>query len=103
MPTPTTCNPSNQILDTPLVRGNNSAKLPSKCCSYTFRRNIPITTIDSYIETSVECPKPGVIFAIKTGLRICVDPQLSWVRSAMKAVDERDLYKKNEHRGHVLF
>ncbi|XP_016117079.1 C-C motif chemokine 8-like [Sinocyclocheilus grahami] len=69
----------------------NSANLPSECCFSNYGRKIPIAKIDSYIETRVECSKPGVIFVTKRSYRICVDPQLSWVKNAMKAVDVRDL------------
>ncbi|XP_026071349.1 C-C motif chemokine 36.1 [Carassius auratus] len=72
------------------VRGNN-ANLPSECCFNLYGRKLPIAKIDSYIETRVDCTKPGVIFVTKKSFRICVDPQLSWVKTAMKAVDERDL------------
>ncbi|XP_016386178.1 C-C motif chemokine 3-like [Sinocyclocheilus rhinocerous] len=73
------------------VTGNN-ANLPSECCFNYRGRKIPIAKIDSYIETRVECVKPGVIFVTKKGYRICADPQLSWVKSAMKAFDDRDLW-----------
>uniref|UniRef100_A0A671NP21 C-C motif chemokine n=1 Tax=Sinocyclocheilus anshuiensis TaxID=1608454 RepID=A0A671NP21_9TELE len=57
------------------------ANLPSECCFNHYGRKIPIAKIDSYIETRVECSKPGVIFVTKRSYRICVDPQLSWVKN----------------------
>uniref|UniRef100_A0A8C1P8X6 C-C motif chemokine n=1 Tax=Cyprinus carpio TaxID=7962 RepID=A0A8C1P8X6_CYPCA len=67
------------------------ANLPSECCFNNYGRKIPIAKIDSYIEIRVDCPKPGVIFVTKKGYRMCTDPQLGWVKSAMKAIDDRDL------------
>uniref|UniRef100_A0A8C2DTR9 Chemokine (C-C motif) ligand 36, duplicate 1 n=1 Tax=Cyprinus carpio TaxID=7962 RepID=A0A8C2DTR9_CYPCA len=60
-------------------------------CDFIIYWKIPIATIDFYIETKVDCPKPGVIFVTKRGFRICTHPQLGWVKSAMKAIDDRDL------------
>ncbi|KAI2662533.1 C-C motif chemokine 14 [Labeo rohita] len=70
--------------------GNNS-NLPSECCFNYYGRKIPIAKIDSYIETRVDCTKPGVIFVTKKGYRMCVNPQLGWVRNAIKVVDDSNM------------
>ncbi|RXN17324.1 C-C motif chemokine 8-like protein [Labeo rohita] len=69
----------------------NDSNLPSESCFNYFGRKIPIAKIDSYIETGVECSKPGIIFVTKKGYRTCVDPQLSWVGNALKVIDDRDM------------
>ncbi|XP_052418275.1 C-C motif chemokine 8-like [Carassius gibelio] len=66
-----------------------SANLPDECCFTYYDRKIPIARTESYIVTRVECTKPGVIIITKRGSRLCVDPQLNWVKSAMQAVDDR--------------
>ncbi|XP_051536338.1 C-C motif chemokine 4 homolog [Myxocyprinus asiaticus] len=71
------------------VMGNN-AKTPQECCFKFYERPIPPSKVESYIETKSECPKAGVIFITKKPLRICVNPQLSWVRKIMQQIDERD-------------
>ncbi|XP_043099859.1 C-C motif chemokine 36.1 isoform X2 [Puntigrus tetrazona] len=72
------------------VMGNSN--LPGECCFSHYGRKIPVSKIDSYVETREECPKSGVIFVTKKAHRFCLDPQLSWVKSAMKLIDNRDLW-----------
>uniref|UniRef100_A0A8C1U5D1 Chemokine (C-C motif) ligand 36, duplicate 1 n=1 Tax=Cyprinus carpio TaxID=7962 RepID=A0A8C1U5D1_CYPCA len=50
------------------------ANLPSECCFNNYGRKIPIAKIDSYIETRVDCPKPGVI----KNLLYCVNKISVW-------------------------
>ncbi|XP_067295010.1 C-C motif chemokine 36.1 [Pseudorasbora parva] len=69
----------------------NNANMPTECCFTHYARKIPITKIISYIETRVDCNKQGVIFITQKGFRICVNPDMSWVKSALKIMDDRDL------------
>ncbi|XP_051573875.1 C-C motif chemokine 4 homolog [Myxocyprinus asiaticus] len=71
------------------VMGNN-AKTPKECCFNYYERRIPPNKVDSYTETRSDCPKAGVIFTTKKPLRICVNPQLSWVKKIMQQIDELD-------------
>ncbi|XP_073692093.1 C-C motif chemokine 13-like [Garra rufa] len=68
----------------------NGVNTPSECCFKFYGRKISVHKLDSYMETRMDCLKPGVIFVTKKGLRLCADPKLSWVRNVMKAVDDRD-------------
>ncbi|KAL4663198.1 hypothetical protein H8959_002182 [Pygathrix nigripes] len=43
------------------------------CTSYIPGR-IPCSLLESYLETSSKCSKPGVIFLTKNGRRLCVSP-----------------------------
>ncbi|KAI4886682.1 hypothetical protein NFI96_027638, partial [Prochilodus magdalenae] len=62
----------------------------TECCSkLTKLARIPLRRIVSYRETSSNCPLPAVVFRIVTGNSFCVDPELDWVRSHMKALDQR--------------
>nr|XP_055062951.1 C-C motif chemokine 13-like [Misgurnus anguillicaudatus] len=66
----------------------NNRKLVDGCC-FLFRSKIPINKIDSYLETSHECPIAGVVFITKKSLYFCVDPNANWVKRAMQQIDER--------------
>ncbi|XP_067258284.1 C-C motif chemokine 36.1 [Chanodichthys erythropterus] len=68
----------------------NHANTPGECCFKYYARKIPIAKIISYMETSMDCSKRGVILVTQKGLRICVNPELSWVKSTIKTIDERD-------------
>ncbi|XP_056125867.1 C-C motif chemokine 36.1 [Rhinichthys klamathensis goyatoka] len=68
----------------------NNANMPNECCFNYYPRKIPIAKVTSYIETRVDCNKPGVILVTQKGFRICVNAGLSWVKSALKMIDDRD-------------
>ncbi|XP_048040788.1 C-C motif chemokine 36.1 [Megalobrama amblycephala] len=68
----------------------NNANMPGECCFKHYARKIPIGKITSYIETRMDCSKPGIILVTQKSLRICVDPELSWVKSTIKMIDDRD-------------
>uniref|UniRef100_A0A2K5Z8X6 C-C motif chemokine n=1 Tax=Mandrillus leucophaeus TaxID=9568 RepID=A0A2K5Z8X6_MANLE len=44
------------------------------CCTSYIPGSIPCSLLESYLETSSKCPKPGVIFLTKNGRRLCVSP-----------------------------
>uniref|UniRef100_A0A8C1BW58 C-C motif chemokine n=1 Tax=Cyprinus carpio TaxID=7962 RepID=A0A8C1BW58_CYPCA len=69
----------------------NNANLPSECCFNYDGRKIPIAKIISYVKTRMDCTKPGVIFVTMKGSRLCVDPELNWVKRVMRVLDDRDL------------
>ncbi|KAI4886680.1 hypothetical protein NFI96_027636, partial [Prochilodus magdalenae] len=61
-----------------------------ECCSkLTKLEKIPVRRIVSYWRTSTNCPLPAVVFQMVTEKCYCVDPELDWVKSHMKAVDQR--------------
>ncbi|KAK9955808.1 hypothetical protein ABG768_015659 [Culter alburnus] len=68
----------------------DDANNPDECCFKYYARKIPIAKIASYTETGTDCSKPGVILVTQKGLRICVNPELSWVKSTIKMIDDRD-------------
>ncbi|XP_048022688.1 C-C motif chemokine 3-like [Megalobrama amblycephala] len=67
----------------------DDANTPGNCCFNYYARKIPIAKIASYTETRMDCSKPGVILVTQKNLRICVNPELSWVKSAIKMIDDR--------------
>ncbi|XP_011807270.1 PREDICTED: C-C motif chemokine 23 isoform X1 [Colobus angolensis palliatus] len=44
------------------------------CCTSYIPGRIPCSLLESYLETSSKCSKPGVIFLTKNGRRLCVSP-----------------------------
>ncbi|KAG1960428.1 C-C motif chemokine 36.1 [Pimephales promelas] len=68
----------------------NNANMPGECCFDYYPRKIPITKVNSYIVTRPECTKPGVILVTQKGFRICVNTGLSWVKNALKKIDDRN-------------
>ncbi|XP_012871083.1 PREDICTED: lymphotactin-like [Dipodomys ordii] len=70
-----------------LVEGVGS-EVPEKsfCMSFTTQK-LKINRIKTYIIK--EGSMKAVIFITRRGLKICADPQASWVKDAIKSVDNR--------------
>ncbi|XP_046707779.1 C-C motif chemokine 23-like isoform X2 [Silurus meridionalis] len=54
------------------------------CCFQFHQRPIPAVNIVSVAKTRFDCTLPGVILTTKKGYRICVDPEVDWVKKIMK-------------------
>uniref|UniRef100_A0A8C1GLG7 C-C motif chemokine n=1 Tax=Cyprinus carpio TaxID=7962 RepID=A0A8C1GLG7_CYPCA len=80
----------------------NHFNLSSECCFNYYGRKIPIAKIDSYMKTRVDCNKTGVVFVTMKGYRICVDPELNWVKRVMRALDDRDLLHLKQNSKEIL-
>ncbi|XP_078020256.1 C-C motif chemokine 3-like [Epinephelus lanceolatus] len=57
-------------------------------CFSFHPRSLNKNHISSYVMTDFRCSKAAVILISKKGRRICVDPNVSWVKSIMKSVDD---------------
>ncbi|XP_069867300.1 lymphotactin-like [Dipodomys merriami] len=70
-----------------LVEGVGS-EVPEKsfCMSFTTQK-LKINRIKTYVIK--EGGMKAVIFITRRGLKICADPQASWVKDAIKSVDNR--------------
>uniref|UniRef100_A0A7N9I9A0 C-C motif chemokine n=1 Tax=Macaca fascicularis TaxID=9541 RepID=A0A7N9I9A0_MACFA len=53
---------------------DNFHAINADCCTSYIPGSIPCSLLESYLETSSKCPKPGVIFLTKNGRRLCVSP-----------------------------
>ncbi|XP_053089737.1 uncharacterized protein LOC128318220 isoform X2 [Pangasianodon hypophthalmus] len=60
-----------------------------QCCSSFRTHPIPVSVIETYEETQMNCPKAGVIFTLKYGHHVCTDPGVEWVQQALKRFDQR--------------
>ncbi|XP_046707783.1 C-C motif chemokine 4-like [Silurus meridionalis] len=54
------------------------------CCFEFHKRPIPAANIISVEETRFDCTLPGVIFTPKKGFRMCVDPEVDWVKTIIE-------------------
>ncbi|KAL4834740.1 hypothetical protein H8958_008760 [Nasalis larvatus] len=53
---------------------DSSHAINADCCTSYIPGRIPCSLLESYLETSSKCSKPGVIFLTKNGRRLCVSP-----------------------------
>uniref|UniRef100_W5KDK8 C-C motif chemokine n=1 Tax=Astyanax mexicanus TaxID=7994 RepID=W5KDK8_ASTMX len=72
-----------------LLLGNMNE--PAVCCFIFYKGTIPLQRIMKYETTIPQCPKPGVIFTLWSGKRVCVDPTPGWVKQTMVKLDKRAL------------
>ncbi|KAF4088699.1 hypothetical protein AMELA_G00057730 [Ameiurus melas] len=64
---------------------------PARCC-FSFQNpkdKIPIKVITAYEVTDLQCTKPGVIFTVKEGRKVCADLSIDWVQKHKKTIDKR--------------
>ncbi|KAI5101601.1 C-C motif chemokine 3-like [Silurus meridionalis] len=54
------------------------------CCFEFHKRPIPAANIISVEETRFDCTLPGVIFTPKKGFRMCLDPEVDWVKTIIE-------------------
>ncbi|XP_068945290.1 C-C motif chemokine 3-like [Petaurus breviceps papuanus] len=57
------------------------------CCHNFVNHRIPQSLVIGYVRTSPRCPKPGVLFETKQGLKVCANPAVHWVQRYMKNLD----------------
>ncbi|XP_020508543.2 C-C motif chemokine 36.1 [Labrus bergylta] len=67
---------------------SSSAIGPDDCCFKFYPRRLNKNKVRSYYMTDERCPKTGVILITQKSVRICVDPNLTWVESILRSVDE---------------
>uniref|UniRef100_A0A3B1KB07 C-C motif chemokine n=1 Tax=Astyanax mexicanus TaxID=7994 RepID=A0A3B1KB07_ASTMX len=66
---------------------NENSKGMNVCCTSFYQRQIPAGRIVSYEETSLGCTRPGLIFVVRNGKRVCVNPNLGWVQKVRGEID----------------
>ncbi|KAK2498567.1 hypothetical protein MC885_004336 [Smutsia gigantea] len=67
-----------------------SMVIPSSCCMSFISRKIPENRVISYqLSSGSVCPRAGVIFTTKKGLKLCGDPNQQWVQRYMKNLSVR--------------
>ncbi|XP_036756266.1 lymphotactin-like [Manis pentadactyla] len=67
------------------VEGVGSEVLEKSICVSLTTRRLPIKHIKTY--TIKEGSMKAVIFITKRGLKVCADPQVEWVKKAIKTVN----------------
>ncbi|XP_053537707.1 C-C motif chemokine 3 isoform X3 [Ictalurus punctatus] len=66
-----------------------SANGPGQCCFSYQTQPIPVRVITAHEETERPCQKPGVIFTVKEGRKVCADPDVKWVQNLIKKIDKQ--------------
>ncbi|XP_008057723.1 lymphotactin-like [Carlito syrichta] len=76
-----------------VVEGVGS-EVPDKsiCVSLTTQR-LPVNRIKTY--TIKEGSMKAVIFITRRGLKVCADPQVNWVKEAVKNIDSKSNTRRN--------
>ncbi|XP_029310636.1 C-C motif chemokine 4-like [Cottoperca gobio] len=67
----------------------NNAIGPNNCCFKPYYpRPLHKRYVQSYYMTDYRCAKNAAILVTKKSRNICVDPNLTWVETMMKSLDE---------------
>ncbi|XP_045399051.1 C-C motif chemokine 24 [Lemur catta] len=68
----------------------DSVTIPISCCMTFVSKKIPESRVAGYrLSNGSICPKAGVIFTTKKGLKFCGDPKQQWVQKYMKNLDAK--------------
>ncbi|XP_028253567.1 C-C motif chemokine 4-like [Parambassis ranga] len=62
-----------------------SAFSPKGCCFKFYSKRLPKNKVLSYTHTDKLCSMEGVLFEMKEGKELCVDPNMQWVKNIIKA------------------
>ncbi|XP_037668993.1 lymphotactin [Choloepus didactylus] len=76
-----------------VVEGVGSEVPEKTICMILTTRPLPIQRIKTY--TIKEGAMKAVIFVTKRGLKICADPQATWVKAAVKSMDSKSISRRN--------
>lgn len=67
-----------------------SVTIPSSCCMSFISKKVPESRVVSYqLSSGSLCPRAGVIFTTKKGLKFCGDPKEHWVQKFMQNLDAK--------------
>ncbi|XP_053370946.1 C-C motif chemokine 3-like [Clarias gariepinus] len=61
---------------------------PKRCCFKYQKTQIPVGIITDYEVTEHQCTKPGVIFTLVNGRRVCADPKVKWVQEHKNTINQ---------------
>ncbi|NXT47965.1 CCL4 protein, partial [Pluvianellus socialis] len=60
---------------------------PTECCfSYAQK---PIRHVQSFYTTSDDCSMPAVVIVAATGDKVCINPNMPWVKRVMKKLQKK--------------
>ncbi|XP_001371932.1 cytokine SCM-1 beta-like [Monodelphis domestica] len=69
------------------VEGVGSEVMKRRFCVSLTSKRIPVNSVKSYIIE--EGSMRAVIFVTRKGIKICADPEVSWAKGVIRAVDSR--------------
>ncbi|CAL8377421.1 unnamed protein product [Gadus morhua 'NCC'] len=73
-----------------LTVANNGA-LPNSCCFRYYERQVKFDKVRNYDWTDGRCSMPAVILRTIANVRICVNPDDTWVKNLMERLDQINL------------
>ncbi|XP_020017452.1 C-C motif chemokine 24 [Castor canadensis] len=72
------------------ISPTGSVIIPSSCCMSFTSKKIQENRVVSYqVANRSVCPKAGVIFTTKKGLKFCGDPKQAWVQKYIRNLDAK--------------
>ncbi|XP_071765032.1 C-C motif chemokine 4-like [Centroberyx gerrardi] len=77
------------LFSTLAVLASQSSFAPDECCFRFAPGRLPKNNVLSYHHTHSQCAMNGVLFQMKTGVKICADPTQRWVQNIIKTVNSR--------------
>ncbi|XP_034795844.1 lymphotactin isoform X2 [Pan paniscus] len=76
-----------------IVEGVGSEVSDKRTCVSLTTQRLPVSRIKTY--TITEGSLRAVIFITKRGLKVCADPQATWVRDVVRSMDRKSNTRNN--------
>ncbi|XP_017264591.1 C-C motif chemokine 3-like [Kryptolebias marmoratus] len=71
-----------------LVKESSGSYSPGECCFDFYFKPLLSVRVASFKPTDPACAKEGVVFTMKRGRKLCVDPTQEWVKKIMQAKEK---------------
>ncbi|XP_047429892.1 C-C motif chemokine 5-like [Mugil cephalus] len=81
------------LLSSLIVQASESSFGPDQCCFKFYTRPLPKKKVEALQYTGKLCPMEGVLFKMRNGAVLCVDPSAAWVKPIIEA-KEKQMAKK---------
>ncbi|XP_046707766.1 uncharacterized protein LOC124387444 [Silurus meridionalis] len=72
------------------TRGSGVNEAAGLCCFKFHKPSIPAADVVSVEQTRSDCTLPGVILTTKKGSRMCVDPEVDWVKQIISQTEIKE-------------
>ncbi|CAL8384187.1 unnamed protein product [Arctogadus glacialis] len=72
----------------------NYGALPNSCCFRYYEKQVKFDKVRSYDWTDGRCSNPAVILRTIANVRICVNPEATWVNNLMERLDKINLPRR---------
>ncbi|NWZ52170.1 CCL5 protein, partial [Haliaeetus albicilla] len=61
----------------------------SECCFSYIKSPLRLANLKGFYRTPKECFSPAIVFETRNGIKVCANPQMTWVEKAVERLQKR--------------